>query len=291
MKFHVVAFTVLCLALGAIPASGQYLYTNGSPNLNDIGWAINFGYAVSDSFTSSSAATAMGFDMWVWEAPADKALSVDWSITSAEFGGTTYGSGTASVTDTFLTYNQYGYQIDELTGSTGGVALGAGTYWLNLSNAVTQSGGPLWWDENSGPSQASENTIGTIPSESFDVTAYCTDGANSPDCGPPTPEPGSLILFGSGIVGLAGLLRRRLFQLQGTTLRCSVVERNVPQALKAGFKDDGHRPRLYLAHLVYAGEMMAIFRNNSGASRCCLHFLVHRSSAVRRLQPGVQDGC
>jgi hypothetical protein len=208
---RIASLALLCLALTVIPASAQVLYSNGTPNLNAIAWTINFGYAVSDTFTLPGASTINGFDMWVWEAPGDKALSVDWSITSAEFGGTRYGGGTASVTDTILTTNQYGYQIDQLTGSTGGVALGgSGTYWLNIQNAVMQSGGALYWDENSGPSQASENTIGSIPSETFDITGYCADGANSPDCGPPTPEPGSIMLFGSGILGIAGMLRRRL---------------------------------------------------------------------------------
>jgi hypothetical protein len=197
--------TLFCLALAVIPASAQVLYSNGTPNLNAIAWTINFGYTVSDTFTLPGNSTITGFDMWVWEAPGDKALTVDWSITSAEFGGTTYSSGTASVTDTILTTNQYGYQIDQLTGGTGGVALARATYWLNMQNAVMQSGGALYWDENSGASQASENTIGSIPSETFDITGYCADG----DCGPPTPEPGSIMLFGSGILGIAGVLRRK----------------------------------------------------------------------------------
>ena len=205
MKLRIASLTLLCLALAVIPASAQVLYSNGTPNLNAIAWTINFGYAVSDSFNLSSASTVNGFDMWVWEAPGDKALTVDWSITSAEFGGTSYGSGTASVTDTILTTNQYGYQIDQLTGGTGGVALGSGTYWLNMQNAVMQSGGALYWDENSGASQASENTLGSIPSESFDMTGTSGIGTQT------TPEPSSIMLFGSGILGLAGVLRRKLF--------------------------------------------------------------------------------
>jgi hypothetical protein len=204
MKMRIASLTLLCLALAVIPASAQQLlYSNGTPNLNAIAWTINFGYAVSDTFNLGPGSTVKGFDMWVWEAPGDKALTVDWSITSAEFGGTTYGSGTASVTDTVLTTNQYGYQIDQLTGGTGGVALDAGMYWLNMQNAVMTSGGALYWDENSGASQASENTIGSIPSESFDVTGS-TGGDQT------TPEPSSIMLFGSGVLGLAGIRRKLL---------------------------------------------------------------------------------
>jgi PEP-CTERM motif len=88
------------------------------------------------------------------------------------------------------------------TGTFNGPLLNAGNYWLTLQNAVTNTGDPVYWDENSGPSQASENFVGTIPSESFTILGAASSGAGS------TPEPSTLVLFGSGIVGLAGLLRR-----------------------------------------------------------------------------------
>jgi len=112
--------------------------------------------------------------------------------------------GTRNVTDTFISTNQFGYDIDLISFNTGGVPLNAGTYWLNLMNAVVPSGDPVYWDENSGPSSASENSVGTIPSEAFTIN-YSTC------CGPTTPEPSSIMLFGSGILGLAGLLGRKLF--------------------------------------------------------------------------------
>ena len=160
----------------------------------------------------------------VWEFPGDSLSSIDWSITSGENGGTVYGSGTAtksgsnsggSLSDKFITTNQYGYDIDMATVS--GIAVGsgsgnlpAGTYWLNLQNATVPSGDPVYWDENSGagcksngcPSSASESSVGTIPSEAFTINTGSTGT---------TPEPSSIMLFGSGILGLAGLLRRRLF--------------------------------------------------------------------------------
>jgi len=199
LKLRIASLTLLCLALAVIPASAQVLYDNGPANGSVDAWTVNFGYVVSDTFTVG-ASTVGGFDFTVWAYPGDTALTVDWSITSAEFGGTSYGSGTASLTSTFISSNQYGYDIDKLSASGLNVALGAGTYWLNLQNATTSFGDPLFWDENSGPSSASESAVGTIASEAFDIKG--TGGV---------PEPSSIMLFGSGIVGLAGLLRRKLF--------------------------------------------------------------------------------
>jgi PEP-CTERM motif len=88
---------------------------------------------------------------------------------------------------------------------------------VTLSNACSTSGcsvsNPIYWDENSGPSTAYENTLGSIPSEAFTITTCsgCVCDAKGPDCGQ-TPEPGTTtLLFGSGIVALAGVLRRWLF--------------------------------------------------------------------------------
>ena len=201
MKTRFALLILLCVAAAVVPASGGTIYDNGPANGSVYAWTINFGYVVSDSFTVGAASTVFGVDFYVWAYPGDTALTVDWSITSAEFGGTTYGSGTASLSSTFISSNQYGYDIDRLSASGLYLALGAGTYWLNLQNATTALGDPLFWDENSGPSSASESAVGTIASEAFDI-----NGTRNVE----SPEPGSILLFGSGILGLAGLLRRKL---------------------------------------------------------------------------------
>ena len=200
MKMRIASLTILCLALAVIPASAQVLYSNGPINGTTDGWTINFGYVVSDTFTLSAASTLGSVDIGVWEFPGDTGSTVDWSITSTE-NGTGVG-GTANVTDTFISTNQYGYDIDKWHFTTPIGALGAGTYWLNLQNAVVPSGDPVYWDENSGPSSASESAVGTIASEAFSVNGTSTGT---------TPEPSSIMLFGSGILGLAGVLRRKLF--------------------------------------------------------------------------------
>jgi PEP-CTERM motif len=230
VKLLTASLTLFCLAVVVVPASAQQLYDNGPINGTTDAWTINFGYIVSDSFSCckggpggggpAGSGTINGFEFGVWEYPGDTLSSVDWSITTGENSGNVLGSGTASegnLTDQFISTNQYGYDIDKIT-VTGlnvpGLAYGS-TYWLNLQNASVPSGDPVYWDENSGvgcggngasgscPSSASESAVGTIPSEAFTIDG--TYGGNGS-----TPEPGSILLFGSGILGVAGALRRKL---------------------------------------------------------------------------------
>ena len=198
---RIAALTLICLALAAVPAWADY--SNGAINGTTDAWTINFGYVVSDSYVSDGNVT--GFMFGVWEFPGDTMTTVDWSITSGENSGTIFGSGTANVTDKYISSNQYGYNVDLITVSGLNVAeISGNTYWLNLQNASVPSGDPVYWDENSGKSSASESALGTIPSEAFTINS---SGSTSGS----TPEPSSIMLFGSGILGLAGVLRRKLF--------------------------------------------------------------------------------
>ncbi len=204
MKLRLLLLAVI-LALAVVPAvADQTLYDNGPINGSVDGWTVNFGYAVTDSFTLGSASTITGFQFGVWAYPGDTAVSVDYSIDSSPFGGT---STTVGVSSSFQYSNQYGYDIDLISASGLNVALGAGNYWLTLQNAVTTQGNPLYWDENGGPSSACESALGTIPSESFQIIGVSNTTTTTMTG---TPEPGSIMLFGSGILGLAGLLRRKL---------------------------------------------------------------------------------
>ena len=215
MRINIIAFTVLCLALAAVPIAAQVLYDNGPINGNIDAWTINFGYIVSDDFTVSGHSMMTGFAFGTRLLPGDDVISVDWSVTSGENSGTVYGSGTASVTDQYVSTNQFGYYIHLDTVSGLDVNLsGATTYWLNLQNAKVPSGDPVYWDENSGvscggddgkgggcPSLASESAVGTIPSESFTINGSAVET---------TPEPASFVLLASGALGLGAVLRRKL---------------------------------------------------------------------------------
>ena len=204
---------LLCLTLAALPASADTLYDNGPVNGEVGAWEINGGFAVSNSYHTSGSGgsdlTVTGFAFAVWELPGDTLTSVDWVVSTGPCSGpggcgTILGSGTlsgANLTDTFIFSNQYGYNIDAVAGATTvNNSKSNHFYYLTLSNSVVPSGDPVYWDENSGPSTAYDNTLGSIPSEAFTILG--TSGT--------APEPTSIMLFGSGILGLAGVLRRRL---------------------------------------------------------------------------------
>ncbi len=213
MRIATLSLLALCLTLAAVPAMAQTVYSNGPINGNTDAWTVNFGFIVSDTFNvtnNNTTITGGSFGMWLFS--GDTLTSAELSITSGENSGTSYFDQTVNFTQGACTANQYGYNVCQENTSFSGPTLNAGSYWLNLQNASVPSGDPVYWDENSGPSTASENSIGSIPSEAFTVLGSSTTTSSSTSSTTTSvPEPSSIMLFGSGILGLAGVLRRKLF--------------------------------------------------------------------------------
>jgi hypothetical protein len=97
------------------------------------------------------------------------------------------------------------YEIYEESISITSLTLAAGTYWFELQNAVSAEGGLVLWDDSNGPSSAVWSNNGTYefpgPSNTFQILG---------DDESPVPEPSSLLLLGSGLAWLAGLIKRKL---------------------------------------------------------------------------------
>jgi hypothetical protein len=211
--------TILCLMLAVAPAMADTLYSNGPINGTTDAWTINMQdgqfFAVTDSFTCfywSCRVTDLHIGVWVvW---GDTMTSVQMDIGTSSFGTDKFSGVLTATGSTDLGLNQYGVDIQQIDFEFPYIELGGyETYWLTLSNAVAPSGDTIYWDENSGigcqswgcPSTAYQTINGSIPSEAFTLTGtYCYW------CGGTTPEPSSIILFGSGMLGLVGVLRRKL---------------------------------------------------------------------------------
>jgi len=207
----VTVVTLLWLLLNiASPASAQTLYENGPINGEMLGWTINLGFFVADSFTiANSNSTISGFSFGAWLLPGDVLESAEVSISTEPYGGTSYFDGTVNFTASGCFENFQGFNVCTETGTFNGPTLSAGTYWLELSNAVTVEGNPVYWDENNGvgchslgcPSTALDSSDGTIPSEAFSMLGS-QSGTGT------TPEPISLVLFASGALGVVEWIRR-----------------------------------------------------------------------------------
>jgi len=204
LKLRIVSLSLLALCLVAVPAMAQTVYSNGAINGTTDAWTINFGFVVSDTFTVGSGGSSVnGLSFGAWTFEGDVLESAEVQITSAEFGGTTYTDQIVNFTQSGCSANQYGFNVCTETGSLSPVNLAGGTYWLNLDNAVVNDGDPVYWDENSGPSSASENSVGTIPSEAFTVLGGATTTTFF------YPEPTVVMYFGSGLLGVLAVLRRK----------------------------------------------------------------------------------
>jgi hypothetical protein len=213
--------TILCLALGTTAFAGTTIFGEGPVLGGDNALFIDgnggpFSQSISDGFVAAAGGGGGEVYFGEWVLAGDTPTGVTWAIgnnnfsgtltAAAGFGTTLYCSSGGSGCD------GYGYDVYISHFSISGTSFTAGdTYWLTLTNATDSQGTDFnGWDLTApGPATCDVEHGAIVPGggaacgfqgESFTIT----------NGGVTTPEPSSILLLGSGILGLAGVLRRKL---------------------------------------------------------------------------------
>ncbi len=217
--------TILCLALLAVPAMGQSMpfYTNGGLvpyNSGDNSAPINAGFPgfITDSFNCPfHDCDVTGFTYWalIDQSQGQSAVdTVSWNMGTIPFNfrGGFNGTSTSLQIGDCLPFvgPDYCAALESVSFGTS-LDVPGGTNWLTLYGATTSNGNTnpfsvLW---GKGADQTSSQLLlfgGDVtnfpPSAAFTMFGTPTNGQ--------TPEPGSILLLGSGMLGVAGILRRKL---------------------------------------------------------------------------------
>lgn len=209
-----VCFAALLCALATVPASAGTVYNNSTPQSYTINaYGISGVQELSDSFALTSPATISQVMFGNWLLAGDSLTSVDWEITTGAFSGSTLASGTASsFSSTFegtTVENSGTWNMNSSVFSIPALSLSAGTYYLQLDDGKDTNGPGVYWDIDNGPSTVtievtSDPGVHLLPFDGGSET-FALYGSTSA-----TPEPSSFLLLGSGLAGLAGLIKRKV---------------------------------------------------------------------------------
>jgi hypothetical protein len=204
-------------------ATAAVLYDNDFGGLisgdhaSEDAWGIdaNEDYSVVDSFSLSTTTSLGGVNIYVATHAGDVVTALDWSILdnsspSNPFAGNVLYSGIVTLpSSTFIKTVAYG-DISELSFTIATGALTAGTtYWLELGGVTSTLGTPVDWDQSDGPSTAyrmnASSQVYQLPNGEV-CNGLCTGSESFQLLS--TPEPGTIVLFWAGLIGLAALRRR-----------------------------------------------------------------------------------
>jgi hypothetical protein len=230
LKTRFAIAVAFCLVM-SIPTFAGIIYSNGPISASFTAGADYIGYPpgwggeyFSDGFIATTSGVAISFDFGEWTPVDTTPTSLTWALGTSAFGSDIATGTLSQVSYAFdteligtgqnagLNYDVYLVSVDISAASPSLVA--GDTYYLTLSHGGSSDG--AWnasWDVNDGSASCYGFQVANTPQ-----TASCGAYTVGPAAGSnsftiydatPTPEPGSALLLGSGLIGLAGALLRR----------------------------------------------------------------------------------